>query len=67
MSFDPTTDCPSGDASASASAQESQSPNELSANLSTLDKIKRFFFSKEEWEAYLIERLEEETVKSKGE
>lgn len=29
-------------------------------NLSTLEKIKRFFFSKEEWEEYLLERLEEE-------
>lgn len=31
--------------------------------LSTLDKIKRFFFSKEEWEAYLVERLELERQK----
>lgn len=35
-------------------------------SLSTLDKIKRFFFSKEEWEAYLLEKLEEEKRK-KGE
>jgi len=70
MSVDPSSDCPSGTASASASStcqDEPQSPNESSVNLSTLDKIKRFFFSKEEWEAYLIERLEEETgVKTKG-
>lgn len=34
-------------------------------NLTALDKIKRFFFSKEEWEAYLMEKLEEEK-KRKG-
>lgn len=39
------------------------SPTSTDMNLSTLDKIKRFFFSKEEWEAYLLEKLEEEKRK----
>jgi hypothetical protein len=39
------------------------SPISTDMNLSTLDKIKRFFFSKEEWEAYLIEKLDEEKRK----
>ena len=49
---------------ADASGTTPLSSNDMS--LSTLDKIKRFFFSKEEWEAYLLERLEEEKRK-KGE
>lgn len=36
------------------------SPSTHDLNLSTLEKIKRFFFSKEEWEAYLLEKLDEE-------
>jgi hypothetical protein len=38
-------------------------PRAADKSLSTLEKIKRFFFSKEEWEAYLLERLEEENRK----
>ncbi|XP_074593454.1 uncharacterized protein LOC141849144 [Brevipalpus obovatus] len=35
-------------------------------NLTTLDKIKRFFFSKEEWDAYLLEKMEEQDKKKGG-
>ena len=51
----------SGAAQADEPPITSPSPGDM--NLSTLDKIKRFFFSKEEWEAYLLERLEEEKRK----
>ncbi|CAG2167118.1 unnamed protein product [Oppiella nova] len=41
-------------------------PRTADKSLSTLEKIKRFFFSKEEWEAYLLERLEEENRKKES-
>lgn len=47
-------------ASTSAASSSGRRPN---LNLTTLDKIKRFFFSKDEWEAYLIEKMEEQEKK----
>jgi hypothetical protein len=34
-------------------------------HLTTWDKIRRFFFSKEEWEAYLLEKLEKQEREGK--
>ena len=59
-----------------ATSQPPQSPSALSSSgdpmsfqlnssltLATLEKIKRFFFSKEEWQSYLLDKLDEEKRK----
>ncbi|XP_053200492.1 uncharacterized protein LOC128385632 isoform X1 [Panonychus citri] len=60
----------SGDAGGGLGSPPLTSPttstSKSTINLTTLDKIKRFFFSKEEWEAYLMEKLEEQEKKKGG-
>ncbi|RWS25971.1 hypothetical protein B4U80_07123 [Leptotrombidium deliense] len=54
-----SSDEQAGTSTATTEGQSSRT-NAEALNLTTLDKIKRFFFSKEEWEAYLLEKLEEQ-------
>ncbi|XP_015781168.1 uncharacterized protein LOC107359210 isoform X2 [Tetranychus urticae] len=56
----PDSGSPTSQGISTATTSSSTKPT---INLTTLDKIKRFFFSKEEWEAYLIEKLEEQEKK----